>query len=1004
MSILLVVGLAVNAAQPQAKNEWDQYEGIRWFSSAKTLSVSIAEQLRTGQYDAVIAALRFASAAGPDKAELSYEALRQAMMGDSRSAAGLLGRLAKDTTAESATMQAEILLLAATIVLDGNDYKPKISGLTDDLAARAAALLDHTDIFVRGIAEWAIAVKINRENDGSKMQWPRRNPPSWYVRWDAVKAADLLDCDYVRQAVQQNVHRTAPDLLDSSDEVLSRTERTPAATATASPGAMSTVRTAHAALRDAPDLSTLRQRYLTLRHAARKVVLCSPDLDFDRIIFAKRRNHLGQHNIANYAFSPSRVPAGCDVLIKKGFDPASPAESLLKGRLGEGNIRGMDLYYDADRVAFAFSHWPDPNNPQTARPTQIHEMNVDGTGLRKLSNDDHAIDREPAYLPNGDVVVASDRGHVGSECGPWDQNATALNLYRLGADGKSARRLTYNKDFDAYPHVLNDGTIGFLRWDYQERHFYYPHGLWAIRPDGTGADLLFKGHVSSGPHSMRDAMPTPCSNKLWGITCGHHALPEGALVLLDPMPGVNTLDGLRYVTPFASETEGGYGPKVRVVADGGVRDARGPGRGGYYHTSWPLSQRSVLVGADYHHPNSCAFAIYYVDVFGNKELIHRDRLYELAHPLAIKARPKPPMLPERPTSTETAATCYIADVYEGLPDVKRGEVKHIRILTRANWVFDKTQKIGELRWMLDQGSSFVFSYWSWAPTRVIGTVPVEADGSAHFKVPPRLALSFQALDGKLMEVRRMRSHVEFQPGEVRGCAGCHETRPTSPESTYRGTRTLAMVKPPAMPTLPPWGDRVVIDFPRHVQPVFDKHCASCHGEKDPKAGLEFTSRTDVHGFTQAYRTLFGIRWGQPTPAGDPKWFKSVFPDLPVADMPKEWYRQIETNKAPGQLVAISNRRGDAELSMPYQFGSHKSKVITALFDANHKEAVKMSPADWEALVTWADANAPYSGRMWYKHDPATGKTLPKPRQVEMVYPSPWEHEELNGNGRPILPQ
>jgi hypothetical protein len=148
--------------------------------------------------------------------------------------------------------------------------------------------------------------------------------------------------------------------------------------------------------------------------------------------------------------------------------------------------------------------------------------------------------------------------------------------------------------------------------------------------------------------------------------------------------------------------------------------------------------------------------------------------------------------------------------------------------------------------------------------------------------------------------------------------------------------------------------------------------------------------------------MFGVKAGAPTPAGDPKWFKQVFPDMPVAEMLKEWYRQVEENKAPGQLVSISNRRGDAELSMPYQFGSHKSKVISALFDANHKDAVKMSPQEWEALVTWVDVNAPYSGRMWIKHDPASGAKLKRPRQVDVEYPSPWEPDELAGNGRAVL--
>ena len=34
----------------------------------------------------------------------------------------------------------------------------------------------------------------------------------------------------------------------------------------------------------------------------------------------------------------------------------------------------------------------------------------------------------------------------------------------------------------------------------------------------------------------------------------------------------------------------------------------------------------------------------------------------------------------------------------------------------------------------------------------------------------------------MMEIRRMRSHVEFKPGEIRGCVGCHETKQHVPRA------------------------------------------------------------------------------------------------------------------------------------------------------------------------------------------------------------------------------
>ena len=61
-----------------------------------------------------------------------------------------------------------------------------------------------------------------------------------------------------------------------------------------------------------------------------------------------------------------------------------------------------------------------------------------------------------------------------------------------------------------------------------------------------------------------------------------------------------------------------------------------------------------------------------------------------------------------------------------------------------------------------------------------GVVPVREDGSAHFVVPARKNLFFQALDKDFMEVQRMRSFVNLQPGETRSCIGCHEPKSTAP--------------------------------------------------------------------------------------------------------------------------------------------------------------------------------------------------------------------------------
>ncbi|MDR2642232.1 MAG: hypothetical protein LBC74_05510 [Planctomycetaceae bacterium] len=64
------------------------------------------------------------------------------------------------------------------------------------------------------------------------------------------------------------------------------------------------------------------------------------------------------------------------------------------------------------------------------------------------------------------------------------------------------------------------------------------HSVWTIRQDGSGADALFKQHLLL-PYSVHLANSLGDTKKLLAIAAGHHTLPQGALVILDPSTGIN---------------------------------------------------------------------------------------------------------------------------------------------------------------------------------------------------------------------------------------------------------------------------------------------------------------------------------------------------------------------------------------------------------------------------------------------------------------------------------
>jgi hypothetical protein len=912
------------------------------------------------------------------------------------------------TNTETALEQAETLLKTAC-----GDPKKKSAhcDLTDELATRAVALLDHADPFVRGIADWAITIRVATDNDHRNF-WPRPNPPTWFSHWSSYKQGPaLLENDYVRQAVALGLHRTSATLLKSAEEICRRTEGpaseirergTPTQKEQLKKD-MAVMDETFNRLRNSLDNPAAQRKiWLELRKAARKIVLANPDINFIELAYVTRYSCIGPHNLASYSYHPDHYRPGGNIIVQRGLDPDSPTRSVLGEQLGKGHVRGMDLWWDADRVCFGFTrqpNWKDkaaPDDGNSTEPTHIFEIRIDGTQLRQFTSDTKWVDTEPAYLPDGGVVFGSDRAGIGSECGGWEQNAGTLNLFRVSADGKTVKRLTVNKDYDRYPHTLDNGLIAFLRWDYAERQFFSCHSLWTVRPDGTMAEALYKSHIQASPYSLRSPHSIPCSQKLVAIACGHHNLAEGAVAIIDTGTGVNNPDGMRYVTPQAGPTEGGLG-NISPVAEGGIKDS-----GGLYQTPWPLSEKCFLVSYAYKHPESANSGIYFIDVWGNKELIHSDGILEAAYPIPLLKRPRPPVLAETTRTNEPFAVCHLSDVYQDLSGIKRGSVKWLRISERVNWVFDKTPR-GELRWISSNPFSPQFGYWTWAPVRVIGIVPVETDGSAHFKVPVGLGIYFQALDENLMEVRRMRSHIAFQPGETRACLGCHESKGQMTPSSY-WQNSIAAGKPPAMPIAPPWGDCALMDYSSMIQPILDRRCITCHGTKEPKGGLDLTAIPDAYGFSQSYRSMFGLKPGQPTPVSNGDgWYSKVFPDVkPFED--KKWYALVLENKAPGQIVSVSDRTSspwekkiDASISQPKQFGSHQSKLILKqLRDEKHRKDANLTKDEWLTLVTWVDANAPYTSLFFQKFSD-DGKKLPKPERVALKLAAPWAKTDINDN-------
>jgi len=360
--------------------------------------------------------------------------------------------------------------------------------------------------------------------------------------------------------------------------------------------------------------------------------------------------------------------------------------------------------------------------------------------------------------------------------------------------------------------------------------------------------------------------------------------------------------------------------------------------------------------------------------------------------MAVRKRPKPPAPSSIADPEADHAVCYLADVNRDMAGVEPGTVRYLRISERLQWFFDKSNNIGAIRWTPGTQHSRNFGYWTWSPTRVIGTVPVEEDGSAYFKVPAGLAVYFQALDENMMEIRRMRSHIEFKPGEHRSCVGCHETKEYTPRSGSTPVR-LALRREPSLPKPPPWGNTEIVGYEELIQPIMNKHCVECHDGKNAKTDLDLTDSRDPYGFVQSYRSLFGISKDTPTPLGEG--YREAYADIPTLQRNEgRLYETLRKQIYGGEgLLSLSNHMSGPEVTQPKQFGSHRSRLVLSLLDDEvHKKSVSLSDDEWETLVTWVDANAPYSST-YFQYFTPEGKLLPKPRRVNIKLAPPFGRGE-----------
>ena len=649
-------------------------------------------------------------------------------------------------------------------------------------------------------------------------------------------------------------------------------------------------------------------------------LLANPLLDFGRLLLVQRdANRLGLPQ--NWEGNSSLPHDGFnnDLVL---LSPVSPSGELHPLFHPEGGrfVGDVDLDFDAKKLLFSM--------PGDNGRWQVFEMNAEGGQPQQLPliHEPDVDNYDACYLPDGNIVFGSTAPFTGVPCVGGASHVA--NLYRLERGNGAIRRLTFDQEHNWCPTVLNDGRLLYLRWEYSDIPHFAARILFHMNPDGSD-QKEFYGSGSYWPNAMFYARPIPGSaTKFVAVVGGHHGQPRmGELVLFDTAQGRFETDGVVQRIP-------GRGKKVAPIILDQLADASWPK---YLHP-WPLSDKYFLVAAQ--PAPGTKWGLYLADVFDNLVLVKESPDGRaLLEPVPLRPNLRPRSLPSAVQPEQKEASISMLDVYAGtgLAGVPRGTVKQLRVFTyhfAYHEMGGQTNRVG-----LDG---------PWDIKRVLGTVPVEADGSAYFRVPANTPISVQPLDGDGQALQLMRSWMSAMPGETLSCVGCHDRQNSSPPTA----KSLALAKPPA-PITPWYGPERGFSFIREVQPVLDRLCVGCH---DGKTEAGHVAVPDLHAAPPVHPQ-----------AGDANYNNS-------------------TQFTPAYLALRCYVRGhtiesDLHLLTPCEFSADTTELSQLLRAGHH--GVKLDAEAWARLITWIDLNTPAHGT-WTEIVGAGKVTAQRDRRREML--------------------